>query len=98
MSKNSTLQSYAKKTFLAVGGNESWTRNPNLIPNKLKRITPLIEILWRFSWKVGQHHVKVFCFGENIRILKSYEFLYHKDLCVGEDGWTVSELIEAVGV
>jgi len=74
VSKSSTLQSYAKKTFLAVGGIESWTRNPNLVPNKLKRITPLMEILWRFPWKVSQHQLK--------------------DLCV--DGWTVSELIEAI--
>lgn len=74
VSKSSTLLRHAKKTFLAVGGDESWTRC--LCPNKLQRFIPLIEILWRHPWKISHHHVK--------------------NLCVGEDGWTVSELIEAV--
>lgn len=76
VSKSSTLLRHTKKTFLAVGGDESWTRCQNLCPNKLQRVIPLIEILWRYPWKISHYHVK--------------------NLCVGEDGWTVSELIEAV--
>ena len=84
VSKSSTLQSYAKKTFLAVGGIESWTRNPNLVPNKLKRITPLMEILWRFPWKVSQHQLKVFCYGTTIENLKMFHiFISQGSLC----GW-----------
>ena len=78
-----------------MGGNESWTRCPNLCPNKLKRITPLMEILWKNSWKINHYHVKVIC---SIRKYLSFLYVFHKELCVGEDSWTVSELIEAVGI
>ena len=53
-----------------------------------------MEILWRNPWKINHYLVKVFCL---IKKYYSFLFVFHKDLCVGADSWTLSELIEAVG-
>ena len=81
------------KAFLSAGGDNHWIKNIKTAPEKLRKLIHIAEIIWKHPWKLSQKTVKVY----QKKLVFNFNFDYFQSLTVGENSWTLAQLVHAVG-